>query len=99
MQYLAFKGEIYIMTQNEVNIIKNAVLDATEAYVDARLSVLDFVKTQIGVTVGKPTLKNGKYLYYSFDKRIVKDGFDYHFNGLSLLRDALSNFGFSSVLI
>ena len=37
------------MTQNEVSIIKNAVLDATEAYVDARLSVLDFVKTQIGV--------------------------------------------------
>ena len=37
------------MTQNEVDIIKNAVLDSTEAYVDARLSVLDFVKTQIGV--------------------------------------------------
>jgi len=39
------------MTQNEVDIIKNAVLDATEAYVDARLSVADFVKTQIGVVV------------------------------------------------
>ena len=37
------------MTQNEVSIIKNAVLDCTEAYVDARLSVLDYVKTQIGV--------------------------------------------------
>lgn len=51
------------MTQNEVKIIKNAVLDATEAYVDARLSVLDFVKTQIGVTVGNPTEKNGKYYH------------------------------------
>ena len=37
------------MTQNEVNIIKNSVLDATEAYVDARLNSSDFVKTQIGV--------------------------------------------------
>lgn len=37
------------MTKNEVDIIKNSVLDATEAYVDARLSVADFVKTQIGV--------------------------------------------------
>ena len=39
------------MTQNEVSIIKNAVLDATEAYVDARLDVLNFVKTQIGVVL------------------------------------------------
>ena len=51
------------MTQNEVNILKNAVLDATEAYVDARLKVLDFVKTQIGVTVGNPTEKGGKYYH------------------------------------
>lgn len=50
------------MTQNEVNIIKNSVLDATEAYVDARLNMADFVKTQIGVTVGTPTKdSNGKY--------------------------------------
>ena len=48
------------MTQNEVDILKNAVLDATEAYVDARLNVLDFVKTQIGVTVGNPTTINPK---------------------------------------
>ena len=39
------------MTQNEVDIIKNSVIDATEAYVEARLNVLDFVKTQIGVVV------------------------------------------------
>lgn len=51
------------MTQNEVDIIKNAVLDATEAYVDARLSVLDFVKTQIGVTVGDPAQRQGKYYH------------------------------------
>lgn len=51
------------MTQNEVDIIKNAVLDATEAYVDARLNVLDFVKTQIGVTVGNPVQRQGKYYH------------------------------------
>lgn len=39
------------MTQNEVSIIKNAVLDATEAYVDARLETLAFVQTQIGVVI------------------------------------------------
>lgn len=39
------------MTQNEVDIIKNAVLDATEAYVDVRLATAAFVKTQIGVVV------------------------------------------------
>lgn len=50
------------MTLNEVNIIKNSVLDATEAYVDARLNSSDFVKTQIGVTSGTPTKgSDGKY--------------------------------------
>ena len=39
------------MTKNEVDIIKNSVLDATEAYVDARLSTASFVKTQIGVVI------------------------------------------------
>lgn len=42
------------MTQNEVSIVKNSVLDSTEAYVEARLSVLDFVRTQIGVVQGEP---------------------------------------------
>lgn len=37
------------MTQNEVKIIENAILDATEAYVDARLNSASFVKTQIGI--------------------------------------------------
>lgn len=50
------------MTQNEVSIIKNAVLDCTEAYVDARLSVLDFVRTQIGV-VQSYTERNRKYYH------------------------------------
>ena len=50
------------MTQNEVDIIKNAVLDATEAYVDARLNTASFVKTQIGVVQGEPTQdSSGKY--------------------------------------
>ena len=49
------------MTQNEVSIIKNSVLDATEAYVDARLAMADFVKTQIGVVTANPTKVDGKY--------------------------------------
>lgn len=51
------------MTQNEVSIIKNAVLDATEAYVDARLGQATFVKTQIGTTVGEPRKENNKYYH------------------------------------
>ena len=51
------------MTLNEVNILKNAVLDATEAYVDARLAVADFAKTQIGVTEGEPTKVNKKFYH------------------------------------
>lgn len=51
------------MTQNEVSIIKNAVLDATEAYVDARLGQATFVKTQIGTTVGNPRKENNKYYH------------------------------------
>ena len=47
------------MTQNEVSIIKNSVLDATEAYVDARLAMADFVKTQIGVVTANPTKDSG----------------------------------------
>lgn len=50
------------MTQNEVSIIKNAVLDATEAYVDARLSSADFVKTQIGI-VQSYTERNHKFYH------------------------------------
>lgn len=50
------------MTQTEVSILKNAVLDATEAYVDARLAVLDFVKTQIGI-VQSYTEKNHKFYH------------------------------------
>lgn len=53
------------MTQNEVDIIKNSVLDATEAYVEARLGVLDFVKTQIGVTVGNPEKRSDKKYYHT----------------------------------
>ena len=49
------------MTQNEVSIIKNAVLDATEAYVDARLSMASFVKTEIGVVTANSTVNNKNY--------------------------------------
>jgi hypothetical protein len=33
------------------------------------------------------------YIYAKFDNRIVKDGFDYHYNSLEGLRDVLSGFG------
>ena len=64
MQYLTiyYKGVKYIMTQNESNIIKNAVLDATEAYVEAKLSMSDFVKTQIGI-VESYVERNKKYYH------------------------------------
>ena len=51
------------MTQNEVSIIKNSVLDSTEAYVEARLAVADFVKTQIGVVVSAE--KRSKKWYHT----------------------------------
>lgn len=53
------------MTQNEVDILKNSVLDSTEAYVEARLAVLNFVKTQIGVTVGSPEKRADKKYYHT----------------------------------
>ena len=53
------------MTQNEVSIIKNSVLDATEAYVDARLAVADFVKTQIGVVVSSVQNTSNKKWYHT----------------------------------
>lgn len=53
------------MTKNEVDILKNSVLDGTEAYVEARLQALDFVKTQIGVTVGQPEKRSDKKYYHT----------------------------------
>ena len=50
------------MTQNEVTIIKNAILDSTEAYVEAKLATCDFVKTQIGV-VQSYVERNKKYYH------------------------------------
>ncbi len=43
--------------------------------------------------------KQNWYVYYKFDKRILKDGFDYHYNGLNGLRSVLSGFavGFPSI--
>ena len=50
------------MTQSEVSILKNSVIDATEAYVEARLAVADFMKTQIGVVVSA-TKQNKKWVH------------------------------------
>ena len=35
------------------------------------------------------------YVYYKYDTRIIKDGFDYHYNSLKLSRDILSGFAVS----
>ena len=55
-------------------------------------------KTYIEATISNTygyffPLKNGKYLYYSFDKRIVRDGYYYHFISPSAVRDIVSYFG------
>lgn len=51
------------MTQNDSDILKNAILDTTEAYLEARLAMADFVKTQIGV-VSACTLNQSDKKYY-----------------------------------
>ena len=37
--------------------------------------------------------KTNWYIYYKYDKRIVEDGFEYHYNGLKETRKLLSTFG------
>ncbi len=37
--------------------------------------------------------KTNWYIYYKYDTRIVKDGFNYHYNTLKASRDILSGFG------
>ncbi len=39
--------------------------------------------------------KQNWYVYRNYDKRILEDGFDYHYNSLSLLRKGLSGFAVS----
>ena len=51
------------MTQKEVETLKKSFLDSLEAYVNARLQNLDFVKTQIGV-VTNAQLNNDDHKYY-----------------------------------
>ena len=51
------------MTQKEVETLKKSFLDSIEAYVNARLQNLDFVKTQIGV-VTDVTLDEDDGKYY-----------------------------------
>lgn len=50
------------MTQNEVTILKNAILDTTEAYVETKLNMSNFVKTQIGVVYSYQK-RNDKYYH------------------------------------
>lgn len=39
--------------------------------------------------------KTNWYVYYKYDTRILEDGFDYHYNNLSGLRNVLSSYGVS----
>lgn len=39
------------------------------------------------------------YVYYKYDTRILKDGFDYHYNSLNCVRDVLSSFAIAFPLI
>ena len=48
------------MTNEEINLLKQAILDSTEAYVDTRFERLPFVKTEIGVIEGVGTNKGNK---------------------------------------
>jgi hypothetical protein len=58
------RGEIYMNAiETSSDILKNAILDSTEAYLEARLAVADFVKTQIGV-VSACTLNESDKRYY-----------------------------------
>lgn len=98
------------MTQNEVDILKNSVLDATEAYVDARLEVLDYVKTQIGVVVSATKNTSNKKWYHTVrcNKTQTTEGITYnnvlsvnniHFQDGSVVFLAAPNAQFSSQFI
>ena len=97
------------MTQNEVDILKNSVLDGTEAYVEARLQVLDYVKTQIGVVVNA-VKKDDKKWYHTVrcNKTQTTEGITYnnvlsvnniHFQNDSVVFLAAPNAQFSSQFI
>ena len=58
------------MTNEEVNLLKQAILDSTEAYVDTRFERLPFVKTEIGVIEGVGTNKGNKVRL----NKVVKNG-------------------------
>lgn len=98
------------MTQNEVDIIKNSVLDSTEAYVEARLNVLNYVKTQIGVVVNATKDPSNKKWYHTVrcNKTQTTEGITYnnvlsvnniHFKEDSVVFLAAPNAQFSSQFI
>ena len=58
------------MTNEEVNLLKQAILDSTEAYVDTRFERLPFIKTEIGVIEGVGTNKGNKVRL----NKVVKNG-------------------------
>ena len=45
------------MTQNEMNMIKKAILDTVETFCNARIKQATFVQTEIGVVQGQGTQK------------------------------------------
>ena len=67
------------MTNEEVNLLKQAILDSTEAYVDTRFERLPFVKTEIGVIEGVGTNKGNKVRLNKvvINGEVIKEGILY----------------------
>lgn len=66
------------MTNEELDLFKKAILDSTEAYVDARFETLPFVKTEIGVIEGVGTNPNTNKVRINkivdTDGTVIKEG-------------------------
>ena len=62
------------------------------------IELLKHPKTYIEATINNTygyyyPIKTNWYIYHKFDSRIVKDGFDYHYNDLNTSRKILTNYG------
>lgn len=62
------------------------------------IELLKHPKTYIEATINNTygyyyPIKTNWYIYHKFDSRIVKDGFDYHYNNLNTSRKILTTYG------
>ena len=62
------------------------------------IELLKHPKTYIEATINNTygyyyPIKTNWYIYHKFDSRIVKDGFNYHYNNLDTSRKILTNYG------